>query len=157
MATSFRNDSLIIPALGPVYDGLRTYAYPLLRVIVGFVFMPHGMQKLFGMFGAPPLEQYVKVFGGMGAWAASPAWVYYIGILELVGGAMLAVGLLTRVVAIQLAAFMLVATALVHWPLGFFWSGRGFELPLSWFFICLFILIRGGGNLSVDRALGREF
>jgi putative oxidoreductase len=157
MASLTRRDTLIVPVLGPVYDTLREYAYPLLRIVVGFVFMPHGLQKLFGMFGAPATEQYVKVFGNMGSWAASSAWVYYIGILELVGGAMLVVGFLTRVVALQLTIFMLIATALVHWPLGFFWTARGFELPLSWFFICLFILIRGGGDHSVDRALGREF
>jgi putative oxidoreductase len=156
MAQITRRDPLFIPALGPVYDGLKDIAYPLLRVVMGFVFVPHGMQKLFGMFGAPPMERYLQAFGGAGPWAANSGWVTYIGLLEFVGGIFLMVGFLTRVVAVQFVVFMVIAAFVVHWPNGFFWPARGFELPLTWAFICLAIVIHGGGKWSVDRALGRE-
>jgi putative oxidoreductase len=81
----------------------------------------------------------------------------YIGLLELVGGTMLAIGFLTRLVAIQVVGFMAVATFYVHWSNGFFWPDGGFEYPLFWGLIALAIVIRGGGKLSVDRAIGREF
>ena len=43
-----------------------------------------------------------------------------------------------------------------HSKIGWFWTGRGMEIPLYLMLICLAILIRGGGPLSVDRTLGRE-
>ncbi len=46
---------------------------------------------------------------------------------------------------------------MVHLPIGFFWTGRGLEYPLMWTVLMLAIAARGGGRLSVDRALGREF
>ena len=52
---------------------------------------------------------------------------------------------------------MMVAAFVTHLPNGFFWTNRGFEFPLMWGIAALFFLIRGGGPLSVDRALGREF
>jgi putative oxidoreductase len=156
MAQISRKDPLIIPALGPLYDGLKEFAYPLLRVVMGFVFIPHGMQKILGMYGAPKMEQYVQAFSGVGAWAANSGWVTYIGLLELVGGVFMAIGFLTRFVAIQFTVFMVIAAFVVHWKFGFFWPNRGFELPLTWAFICLAIAIHGGGKWSVDRAIGRE-
>ena len=73
-------------------------------------------------------------------------WATYIGNLEFFGGILLAIGLLTRPVA----AFH------VHLKVGWFWTGRGMEIPLYLLLICLAIFIRGGGALSVDRTLGRE-
>jgi putative oxidoreductase len=148
--------ALIVPALAPLWDGLKEIAYPLLRVVMGFVFIPHGCQKLFGWFGAPAMEQYVQSFGRMASWASSASWVYYIGVLEVVGGIALVVGFLTRFFAAQFVGFMIIAAFVNHWSLGFFWANRGFELPLSWAVICFVLLIHGGGKWSVDRAMGRE-
>jgi putative oxidoreductase len=148
--------ALVVPGLAPLWDALQGIAYPLLRVVMGFVFIPHGCQKLFGWFGAPAMDQYVQSFGRMGSWSASAAWVYYIGALEVVGGIALMVGFLTRFFALQFMIFMIIAAFVAHWSLGFFWTARGFELPFSWAVICFVILIHGGGKWSIDRAMGRE-
>jgi putative oxidoreductase len=149
--------TFIIPSLGALYDSLADYAYPLVRFTMGAVLVPHGMQKLFGMYGAPAMDVYVKAFADAGAWAASPFWVYLIGCVEFIGGICLAIGLLTRFWAVLCVLFMAVATFGVHWPNGWFWLARGFEVPASWGLIYLAILIKGGGKLSVDRAIGKEF
>jgi len=156
MAQVLRKDALVVPALGAVYDSLKEYTYPILRIMMGLIFMPHGAQKLFGMFGAPPMDQYVKFFSVMGSWSAHPGWVYYIGVLEFVGGFMMAIGFLTRLVAIQFVVFMGVAAFWANWPRGYFWTQGGIEAPLVWAAVCFFILAYGGGKWSVDRALGRE-
>jgi putative oxidoreductase len=83
-------------------------------------------------------------------------WAYYIGCLELFGGVCLILGLLTRPVAALFAGFMFVAAFHVHMQIGWFWSNRGMEVPFYLLLICLAILIRGGGPLSLDRRLGRE-
>ena len=52
--------------------------------------------------------------------------------------------------------FMAVAAFHVHWKIGYFWTGRGLEMPLLLLILALVILIRGGGEYSVDRRIGRE-
>ena len=73
----------IIPFVAPLYRSLEPYAYTLIRIGAGAIFVPHGVQKLF--------------LGG----AASPLG-YGLGVLELVGGALLALGILTRPIALLL-------------------------------------------------------
>ena len=81
----------------------------------------------------------------------------YIALLELVGGTLLAVGLLTRLVAVQVVGFMAVSAFYVHWGDGFFWNNHGFEYPLFWGVVALAIAVRGGDRLSIDRLIGKEF
>lgn len=142
---------LLIPALGPVYDRLHVLAWPMVRFVCGAALVPHGWGKI--------------IEGGLGGTAQSfaalglePAWplALYIGLLELVGGTLLAVGFLTRLWAIQVMGFMATAAFYVHWPQGYFWSDGGWEYPAFWMLVALAILIRGGGRLSVDRLLPRE-
>ena len=83
-------------------------------------------------------------------------WAYYIGTLELVGGFLVAIGFLTRPMAALFFGFMLVAAFHVNWKLGYFWTSRGMEMPLLLLVLSLVILIRGGGEFSVDRRIGRE-
>lgn len=144
--------------MDPIYEGLANYAYPLLRVMMGLIFIPHGMQKLFGVFGAFPMTGYVGFFNKfLGPTFGTSGWVYYIGCLEFFGGIALAIGLLTRLVALQFVAFMAVAAILVNSEVGWFWTKGGTEVSLSWGIVCLCILIRGGGAMSVDRRIGKEF
>src|SRR4029077_5629655 len=83
-------------------------------------------------------------------------WAHYIGCLEFFGGLWLIPGLLTRPVAALFAGFMFVAAFHVHMQIGWFWTNRGMEVPFYFLLICLGILIRGGGPLSLDNRLGRE-
>jgi putative oxidoreductase len=141
----------IIPALGRIYDPLTPYTYPLIRVVTGAMLIPHGWAKL--VSGSPAgLAQGLAKMGLEPAYALAT----YIGVLELVGGAMLAIGLLTRFVAAQVIGFMAVAVFKVHWGAGFFWAKGGYEYPLFWGLMALAILIRGGGELSLDSRIGKE-
>jgi putative oxidoreductase len=70
---------------------------------------------------------------------------------ELLGGALLLLGLLTRVGAFLLACTMAVAIAGPHW--GVFFAPGGFEYPMSLLAMCLALLISGGGMASADLAL----
>ena len=144
----------LVPVLGGIYAALDAYSWPLIRVATGLFFMPHGMQKLFGLWGG----DLAKVAEGFAKQGLEPAmfWASYIGGLELFGGLFLVIGLLTRPVAALFCGFMAVAAFHVHIKIGWFWTGRGMEVPLYLLLICLAILIRGGGALSFDRVLGRE-
>lgn len=151
-AASGQHPTRLIPALSPLYEALAPYAYPLVRFTAGALLIPHGWAKIVGgQVGA-----VAQMMAKQGLEPALPlAW--YIGCLELFGGAMLAIGLLTRVVAAQVVGFMAVATFAVHWGNGFFWTKGGFEYPLFWGAVAIAIAIRGGGWLSVDAKIGHEF
>jgi putative oxidoreductase len=155
MFDSAQRPRYVVPALGGVYAALETYSWPLLRAATGLFFVPHGLQKLFGFWGGD-LGRTAETMAGQGL-QPGLFWAYYIGCLELIGGLALAVGFLTRPVAALMTGFMFVAAFHVHIKIGWFWPTRGMEVPLYLMLTCLVVLIRGGGPLSVDKALGREF
>ena len=144
----------LVPGLGGIYAAFEVLAWPLVRAATGLFFVPHGLPKLFGIWGG----DIARTAEGMARRGLEPAmfWAYYIGVLEVAGGLLLAIGFLTRPIAALFVGFMAVAAFHVHLPQGWFWTGRGMEVPLYLMLICLAIMIRGGGNLSVDRALRRE-
>lgn len=145
----------VIPALSRLYSPLDPLALPLLRIVTGLLLVPHGAQKLFGWFGGPGLT-------GMAGWldsiGYSPGFLFALiaGLIEFVGGLALAFGFLTRVAAASVVALMVVIVFGFHWSAGFFWTDGGWEYPALWAFAALVFAIKGGGALSVDRALGRE-
>jgi len=154
MQTPPQASRYVFPALGALYERCQRFAYPILRVAFGLWFIPHGCQKLFGWWGG----NIAGVAKGMAAAGIEPGifWAYYIGTLELVGGVLVAIGFLTRPVAALFFGFMFVAAFHVNWKLGYFWTSRGMEMPLLLLVLSLVILIRGGGEYSVDRRIGRE-
>ncbi len=155
MAEQQSESTLIIPALGGIYDNVSGLAYPLVRLVTGALLIPHGCQKLFGWFGGD-INATAAFFSQIGLEPALPL-AYLVGVTELFGGILLAIGLLTRPVAVMVLVQMAVAMFLVHLGNGFFWNEGGFEYPLMWGLLALAIAFRGGGPLSVDRAIGREF
>lgn len=146
---------LVFPVLGPVYSALAPFAWPLVRVVAGVNLIPHGLQKLLGWFGGKGMEATAEYFASVG-YEPAALWVWLVALTEAVGGFLLAVGLLTRPVALAIAIFMFTAVA-HHAPNGFFWPQGGFEYPLLWGVVALALIIRGGGALSVDRLIGRAF
>lgn len=151
MADATDKSRLIIPALGGLYEGLADLAYPILRFCYGAFYIPHGWDKL--------VNGSVKGLAGYMTKAHFPApdlLAHYIGLLELVGGALLAIGLLTRLIAIQFIGFMAVA-AFVVMTQAWFWTNRGMEMPLLLLVIAIVIFIRGGHHWSVDKSLSKEF
>jgi len=123
-----------------------------LRLALAIIFFAHGSQKVLGSFGGK----------GLSVWASGqtpfsfmrPAWLWLgaAAISELVGSILVFIGLFTRVGAFLIACVMLTAIAGVHWP-HLFAKDNGMELPLALLAISLALVIAGGGQLSVDRAL----
>ncbi len=144
----------VMPGLAGIYAALDTYAWPLVRVATGLFFVPHGMQKLFGFWGGN-LARTAEGFAKLGL-TPRMFWASYIGSLELFGGLLLAIGLLTRPIAALFVGFMAVAAFYVTIHHGYFWTGGGMEVALYLMLVCLAILVHGGGAWSVDRLLGRE-
>jgi putative oxidoreductase len=138
-----------------LYERLADVAWLLLRLAVGLNLVPHGMQKAFGAFDGPGMSGFAAALGKMG-FAAPTLSAWLVMLTELVGGILIAAGLLTRPAAAALLVFMGMAV-MTHLPRGFFWTSGGFEYPLMWGIAALFFLIRGGGPYSLDRALGKEF
>lgn len=143
---------LMLPFLGPVYGASRPLAWALVRFATGAALVPHGWGKI--VEGKLPAT--AASFAKLGLEPAG-LLALYIGLLELVGGTLLALGLLTRVWAAQVAGFMAVAAFHVHWPNGYFWTDKGWEYPAFWMLAAIALVIRGGGRLSLDRVIGREF
>jgi putative oxidoreductase len=118
--------------------------YSLLRIVAGLLFLWHGTQKLFGFPG-----------GGVGD--GPPAWIQYsAGPIELVGGLLVMVGLLTPWAAFVCSGQMAVAYWMVHAPRGLLPIQNGGELAALYCFVFLFISAHGSGRWSVDRLLRRE-
>jgi putative oxidoreductase len=124
-----------------------------LRLGLGIVMIAHGGQKVLGLWGGPGFKAFTAgttPFGFM-----KPAWLWLgaAALSELVGGVFVALGFLTRVGAFFIACTMLTAIAGIHWPNGLFSANRGYELPMALLAMALALLISGGGQASVDKAL----
>ncbi len=144
----------LIPALHGLTNALAPLGEPLVRVTTGLLLVPHGAQKLFGWFGGYGVEATGEFFAAKLGLPASLALI--AGLIEFVGGLMLAAGLATRAVAALVFGMMAVATLGVHLPAGFFWTNGGFEYPLFWGLAALSFVICGGGRYSLDALIGRE-
>jgi putative oxidoreductase len=124
-----------------------------IRLALAAVMIGHGAQKVLGTFGGPGFSAYIA--GNTPFTFMRPTWFWLAAAAfsELVGGLLVGIGLLTRVGAFFIACVMLTAVVGVHLKGGFFAANRGFEYPLSLLAMALALLIAGGGQASVDRAL----
>jgi putative oxidoreductase len=145
----------LIPALGGLTDRLAEPAYALVRIVAGGFLVPHGMWKLFGITGGTH-EQMVEFFRNIGLEPAE-LLVYAVGVVEFLGGILIAIGLLTRPAALAATVTTGVAAFYFHLPLGFYVDNGGAEFALLWTAVLFMIAIRGGGRFSLDRRLGAEF
>lgn len=117
----------------------QPYVYALLRIIAGFMFVQHGLQKIFGLFGGAPSEMPIPML-----WAA--------GLIELVGGLLIGIGLFAPAAAFVAAGMMAVAYFMVHQPMGLLPIENRGELAVLYCWIFLLIAARGSGVWSVDAA-----
>ena len=157
MADTANEQKLLIPGLKPFYDCVAPYVYPMLRFAAGAILIPHGWGKVMNTGMAAIAAGGIGKLVGGGALALPTA--YFVSYLELVGGALIAIGLFTRPVAAAIAIEFAVITFMVHWPRGFMGGrdvGIGYEFPLLWGVLFFAIALRGGGHLSVDRKIGKE-
>jgi putative oxidoreductase len=151
MADQTRTRNLI-PPLSGLYQALFPWIEPLLRFVAGAMLVPHGCQKLFGMFGGGGLAGTAQFMDRVG-YHPGTLWAYVVGLNEVIAGALLAIGLLTRPAAAAVTIQMLFVIP-VTIRRGWF---EGNELAVLWLSVAIFFLIRGGGRYSVDRAIGWEF
>jgi putative oxidoreductase len=123
-----------LASLGPV-------THAVLRIGAGLLFMQHGAQKLFGLFGG---------MGPNGGTVALVSQMGLAGVLEFFGGLLVVLGLFTRPVALLLAIEMCVAFFQVHLPQGGFPIQNKGEVPLLFMFVWLFFAGNGAGPASLD-------
>ena len=139
-------------------QGLSAGGHLLLQLFLGFIFVLHGSQKLFGpSFYGFPWEGYVAFFNKLGLTPA-PFWLWVVTITEFFGGLCIFFGFLTRFWAAGLVIDMAVAILKNHVNIGFFWltPGGGLEFPLTLGVLALAVLLMGPSVRSVDRAIGLE-
>jgi putative oxidoreductase len=125
----------------------------VLRVVVGVLFMGHGLQKLAGWFGGGGLEATGQFFDKVGL-RPGRAQAASAGVAETAGGALLALGLLTPVGAAMLTGVMAVAIAKVHAPNGPWVADGGYEYNLVLISTVFAISAAGPGRWSLDERLG---
>jgi len=126
---------------------IETPAYTFLRVVAGAMFALHGARKLLGF----PTPSDIELFSQM----------WFGGVIELIGGALIVLGLFTRVAAFLASGTMAVAYFQFHWKLqldGFQWlpGVNDGELSALYAFVFLFVAARGAGPISMDRLLRIE-
>jgi putative oxidoreductase len=127
----------------------------ILRLVVGGLFVGHGVQKLFGWFDGPGLDATAQGFEHLGLRPGKPHAIA-AGAAETGGGALLAVGLETPFAASVLTATMLTAIHRVHAKNGPWTTNGGYEYNLVLIAAALALAEVGPGTLSLDGARGRE-
>jgi putative oxidoreductase len=123
-------------------SGAATYFQSLFRIVAGFLFLCHGAQKIFGVFGGhkAPMVSYLGL----------------AGIIELIGGTLIILGFFTRPVALVLCGEMAVAYFRAHIPKGFLPIVNGGELAVLYCFFFMWLTFAGAGALSVDALIRKK-
>jgi putative oxidoreductase len=139
----------IIPALA-WYRPFEPFAYAFIRFCTGALMVPHGVDRLF----------YGGAHADLGGFLGSLP-VAAVGLFELIGGTCLAVGLLTRPIALLFAiewiAIAIAGAAALKPGTSWLMLGATPHYPAFIAALCIACLARGGGHYSLDRRLGKEF
>jgi putative oxidoreductase len=129
--------------LSPSPSSFSSYVLSIVRIIVGLLFLEHGTAKFLG-FPATQRTPEALSMSGMG------------GLLELVGGALIVLGLFTRPVAFLLCGEMAVAYFYAHFPRNFFPVINGGDAAILYCFVFLYLIFAGAGPWSLDALLTRS-
>ncbi|TKH45056.1 oxidoreductase [Paenibacillus terrae] len=124
----------------------------LVRLVVGLLLVGHGAQKLFGWFGGYGPK-------GTGGWMESVGikpgvfMAVSAGLMELLGGVLFALGVLTPLAALFITLTMLGAIFKVHGQNGIWATANGYEYPLVLIAVVVGIALTGAGSYSIDAIL----
>ena len=113
--------------------------YALMRIVAGLLFACHGAQKIFGVLGGQKME-YASMMG-------------LAGFIELIGGLLIAIGLVTGYAATLASGEMAAAYFMAHAPKGGMPIQNGGELAVLYCFVFFYVAARGAGVWSVDGAM----
>lgn len=127
-----------------ILDRAQPFALTVLRVVLGVILIAHGRQKVFG-----GIHHHLAFVGKLGL----PPWLGYLSAgTEFVGGILLILGLLTRLVGIAVVIEMLVAIFKVHLKNGLA-TPAGYDFPMSMAAIAFLLIFYGAGPISLDWLL----
>ncbi|MEH7304919.1 DoxX family protein [Neobacillus drentensis] len=124
----------------------------IIRLVIGLLFVGHGAQKLFGWFGGYGLK-------GTGGWFESigmkpgVTMALLAGLVELIGGILFALGLLTPLAGILIAGTMVMAIVKVHAANGLWSTANGYEYNLTLLAVAIGIALIGPGKYALDTLL----
>jgi putative oxidoreductase len=124
-------------------ERIEPYVLSILRIMVGLLFCEHGMAKLFGFPPHGPIQHF-------------PDLEFFAGSIECFGGALLALGLFSRVVAFLMSGEMAIGYFMMHAPKSFFPLLNGGDAAVLYCFIFLFVAVAGPGPLCLDALLWRR-
>jgi putative oxidoreductase len=121
--------------------GYAPQAYAVMRIVIGLLFFCHGLQKVFGLFG-----------GVNGAAAPLLTLLGIAGLIELIAGALIAVGFAAGTAAFIASGQMAAAYFMGHFPAGFWPIQNDGELAVLYCFVFFYMATRGSGIWSIDAA-----
>ncbi len=122
---------------------LQPYVLSLLRIIVGLLFMQHGMVKLFGFPTGAGFPAFL-----------SQTW--FEGCIEMIGGGLIVIGLFTRWAAFITSGEMAIGYFLAHAPKSFFPYVNGGNLAVLYCFVFFYLVFAGAGPISLDALLWKK-
>ena len=144
-----------LPALRRFYTWAEPISFAMLRACFGVVMVTHGLPKLMRTSHgsmADPMAASTRLIETVLGLPLPGVFAMFVALLEGVGGAMLALGLGTRVIAPMMAVQML-AICYILGPT-WVWIDRGIEFPVLMLFVTVFLSVKGSGRYSLDRAMG---
>ncbi len=118
-------------------DRFRPYVFSVLRIMVGLLFMQHGLSKLFGFPAGAGFPAFL-----------SQTW--FEGCIEMIGGGLIAIGLFTRYAAFITSGEMAIGYFTVHAPKSFFPYVNGGNLAILYCFVFFYLVFAGSGPISLD-------
>jgi putative oxidoreductase len=133
---------------------MQPYGPAVLRWVIGAIFVAHGAQKLFGIWGGSGIDGTTAYFTQLGLSPAMPLAIL-VGVVEFAGGLMLVSGALTLYASLALLLNMIVAVFKVHLAGGFFLPA-GYEFNLALIGALVSLMLTGPGALSIDGQRARS-
>ncbi len=140
--------------LGRVLRGSGDFGPLAIRLALGTIFIFHGAQKLFGVWGGPGLDGVVGMVRSLGFRPAF-VWALVLSLTEFAGGLFVLAGLFTRYAALAIAVDMAVAILRIHWG-KFPVAENGMEFALMLLAAAVSLVFTGARAVSIDRAARRD-